>query len=148
MVLQVSFYLTGLICWNYFASCLTLTSENIHRKRFYFWEKFHFPRLIISNLHLFENLLKVVVQDASFGCICLFLTEGGRDIAFVLDRVISTCITPNWFAGLGFWNFDISFTTKYRDLQMLLGFGVQLWMYASPVAYSVKPSRHTVEYRQ
>ena len=28
-------------------------------------------------------------------------------------------------------------TTKYRDLRMLVSFGVQLWMYASPVAYDM-----------
>ena len=37
--------------------------------------------------------------------------------------------------GLGFGIIVSSLTTKYRDLTQLVGFGVQLWMYATPIVY-------------
>ena len=37
--------------------------------------------------------------------------------------------------GLGFGIMISSFTTKYRDLAILVTFGVQLWMYATPIVY-------------
>lgn len=39
--------------------------------------------------------------------------------------------------GLGFGVIISALTTKYRDLAMLITFGIQLWQYASPVAYDI-----------
>ena len=59
-------------------------------------------------------------------------------------------VAPNWrlilltplmliqlgLLGLGFGIIVSALTTRYRDLAMLVSFGVQLWMYATPVTYS------------
>jgi lipopolysaccharide transport system permease protein len=59
-------------------------------------------------------------------------------------------LNPNWLIvmtplvliqmailGTGFGVIVSSMTTKYRDLQMVVGFGVSLWSYCSPVAYDM-----------
>lgn len=69
--------------------------------------------------------------------------------AFWLFYIITGQITPNYFAlllipivlihlgimGMGFGIIISSLTTKYRDLSILVTFGVSLWMYATPIVY-------------
>jgi lipopolysaccharide transport system permease protein len=49
--------------------------------------------------------------------------------------------------GMGFGIIISSLTTKYRDLQVLVSFGVSLWMYATPVIYaasSLSPKMYSI----
>lgn len=129
------FYLAGIIGWNYFAACLLSTSTTFTANAGMFG-KVYFPRLISPLSVVVSNLLKFGVQFA------LFLVLLGY---FYLK---GASIQPNWYIllvpylvvlmavmGLGSGMIVSSLTTKYRDLQFLLGFGVQLAMYASPVIY-------------
>ena len=129
------FYFAGIILWNYFADCLNKTSGTFTTNQNVFG-KVYFPRLVVPISVTISNLVKFFIQFAIFLIIY---------IVYVFKGV---GITPNWYAllfpllvvmsaglALGFGIIFSSMTTKYRDLTFLLQFGVQLWMYATPVIY-------------
>lgn len=130
------FYMCGTICWNYFSSNITVTSNTFVSNAAIFG-KVYFPRLVLPISTVITNLISFSIQLVTF---LIFW-------AIYLFRETTVC--PNWFLlmlpllllqmamlSLGFGIIISALTTKYRDLTMLVGFGVQLWMYATPVAYS------------
>jgi lipopolysaccharide transport system permease protein len=132
---KILFYLAGITAWNYFAESLKLTS-NIFVKEAAIFKKVYFPRIVLPITIVVSELLKFTIQFA------LFLT------VYVYFIVTRADIAPNWTlallplyvfitAGLGlsFGLLVSSMTTKYRDLNFLIQFGVQLWMYATPITY-------------
>lgn len=132
----ILFYLSGLLCWNYFASCVTSTSDTFTANASIFG-KVYFPRLILPLSICVSNLSKVIVQLILLVSIYAYFVVKGTNVQpsfWIL--FFPVMLLQIALLGLGFGILISSFTTKYRDLQMLLGFGVQLWMYASPVAYS------------
>lgn len=132
------FYMAGNIAWQYFSSCLTQTSNTFIQNRQIFG-KVYFPRLVMPISTVFTQLINFVVQFAMF-------------LAFLAYYALrpGTAVQPDWrlimltpllllqmaMLGLGFGIIVSALTTKYRDLAMLVSFGVHLWMYATPVAYS------------
>ncbi|MBR5957739.1 MAG: ABC transporter permease [Salinivirgaceae bacterium] len=129
------FYFAGIILWNYFADCLNKTSGTFTTNQNVFG-KVYFPRLVVPISVTISNLVKFFIQFAIFIIIYIVYSFKGVGIA------------PNWYAllfpllvvmsaglALGFGIIFSSMTTKYRDLTFLLQFGVQLWMYATPVIY-------------
>ena len=133
---QPLFYLAGICFWQYFADCLTKTSNTFVANAGIFG-KVYFPRLITPLSDAVSNLVRFSIQ---FG---LFLSVYAYYQLFA-DVQIHT----NWYAllipvlvmmlaglALGFGILFSSMTTKYRDLQLLLSFFVSLWMYATPVIY-------------
>jgi lipopolysaccharide transport system permease protein len=129
------FYMSGNIIWNYFSSCLSGTSNTFTANSAMF-EKVYFPRLIMP-------LTTIVANLAQFGI--RFLVFAGLLIYFL---VADFPITPNWWMlltpvlllmmaglGLGAGIITSSLTTKYRDLGILVNFGLNLLMYATPVIY-------------
>ena len=132
------FYMAGNIAWQYFSSCLTETSNTFIKNRQIFG-KVYFPRLIMPISTVFTQLINFAVQFAMF---IVFLA--------IFSLRSGGAVTPNWslmlltpvmilqmaMLGLGFGIIVSALTTKYRDLAMLVSFGVHLWMYATPVAYS------------
>jgi lipopolysaccharide transport system permease protein len=131
------FYLAGNTVWTYFATCLTSTS-NTFTANASILGKVYFPRLTIPISIVISNMISFGIRLGIF-------------LAFLFYYlVIGVDILPNWWifslplllfimAGLGLGTGIIvsSLTTKYRDLQQLIGFGVQLLMYATPVIYPV-----------
>ena len=128
------FYLSGLTFWNYFASCLTATSNTFVSNAGMFG-KVYFPRLITPLSVVISNLIKFGIQFLLFLAVFFYYWAQGA-------------IQPNWTVallpvfilmmaglGLGFGILISSLTTKYRDFTFLVGFGVQLLMYASPIIY-------------
>lgn len=129
------FYFAGIILWNYFADCLNKTSGTFTTNQNVFG-KVYFPRLVVPISVTISNLVKFFIQFAIF------------IIIYIVYSVKGVGIAPNWYAllfpllvvmsaglALGFGIIFSSMTTKYRDLTFLLQFGVQLWMYATPVIY-------------
>jgi len=132
---EILFYLTGITFWNYFASCLTSTSNTFVTNASVFG-KVYFPRLIVPLSVIISNLMKLGIQ-------LLLLV-----IVWVYYLINSNNIQPQWelvffpiyllifaFMGLGFGLIFSALTTKYRDLTFLIAFGVQLLMYASAVIF-------------
>ena len=133
---KVLFYMAGVTLWNYFSTCLTKTSS-VFKDNASIFGKVYFPRLVMPLTIVLSNLMKFGVQFMLF-------------ISFLIYYMIKGEVQPNiWILAtpfivilmaafaLGTGMIFSSLTTKYRDLQMLLGFGISLFMYATPVIYPI-----------
>lgn len=134
---QILFYLCTNAIWTFFSSCVTSNAATFTGNAGVFG-KVYFPRLTTP----ISNVLSAMVR---FGVQMILV------LAFLVYFVITGTVSPNWLAwlfipvmlihlgimGLGFGIIVSSMTTKYRDLSILVGFGVQLWMYATPVVYPI-----------
>lgn len=138
---QPLFYLAGICMWQYFADCLTKTSNTFVNNSGIFG-KVYFPRLIMPISDTLSNLVRFGIQ------VGLFI------IVYIYYAFVGSAAMPNWYlllfpvlvlmmAGLalGFGIIISSMTTKYRDLQILFTFIVQLWMYATPIVYPLSQVR-------
>ncbi len=129
------FYLAGNTVWTYFSTCLTSTSNTFVSNSSMFG-KVYFPRLSVPISIVISNIISFGIR---FGLFILFLTyfiAQGSEVrpnawAFLLPVLLLIMAG----IGLGLGIIISSLTTKYRDLQQLVGFGVQLLMYGAPVIY-------------
>lgn len=132
------FYLSGTVCWTFFSGCLTETS-NTFITNSAIMGKVYFPRLVMPVSTIFSQLISFVIQFVMFFVVWLFyVIKGGTDIQlspYIL--LFPFLILQIGILGMGFGTIISSLTTKYRDLAMLVTFGVQLWQYATPVAYGI-----------
>lgn len=132
---KLLFYLSSNAIWTFFAGCVTKNASTFTANAGIFG-KVYFPRLTIP----ISNTLVTIIQFA---------------IQFILVMICLAYyaligeVSPNWWAfvlipliliylgimGMGVGIIISSFTTKYRDLSILVGFGIQLWMYATPIVY-------------
>lgn len=131
---KILFYLAGVTLWNYFSSSLGGTS-NVFVGNASIFGKVYFPRLVMPITIVISNLMRFGVQFLLFLVVFFYYWYKGE-------------VTPNWWVlftpifilmmslfALGVGMIFSSLTTKYRDLTMLLTFGVSLYMYATPVIY-------------
>ena len=134
----VLFYMSGITIWNYFSSCLNATSNTFVANAGIFG-KVYFPRLVIPLSTVMSNIVKFGIQFLLL--IAAMLWYKLTSTSFTLSQPLSslvlipTIILIMAGLGLGLGIIISSMTTKYRDLTVLIGFGVQLLMYATPVAY-------------
>ena len=133
---QVLFYLAGITLWNYFSSCLAGTS-NIFTANASIFGKVYFPRLVMPITIVISNLMKFGVQFMLFLAVWIFYLSKGQiePNMWILATPFLILLMAVFALGVGM--IFSALTTKYRDLQMLLGFGVSLMMYATPVIYPV-----------
>ncbi len=131
---KILFYLAGVTLWNYFSSSLGGTS-NVFVGNASIFGKVYFPRLVMPITIVISNLMRFGVQFLLFIVVFFYYWYKGE-------------VTPNWWVlftpifilmmslfALGVGMIFSSLTTKYRDLSMLLSFGISLYMYATPVIY-------------
>lgn len=129
------FYMSGITIWNYFSACLTATSNTFVANAGIFG-KVYFPRLVIPLSVVLSNIVK-------FGIQFLLLLSAMAWVAFKTGHfyfgagwlLIPLLVIMMAGLGLGLGIIISSLTTKYRDFNVLIGFAVQLLMYATPVAY-------------
>jgi lipopolysaccharide transport system permease protein len=131
------FYLAGTTPWNYFAACFTKTSNTFVSNAGLFG-KVYFPRLVVPLSVVMSNIVQFAIQFLLF--FCFFLWYLGTGSALRPDWGAIVLLTPVLLVlmaalGLGAGIIVSSLTTKYRDLTFLVGFGIQLLMYATPVIY-------------
>jgi lipopolysaccharide transport system permease protein len=132
---QILFYLSGFIAWRYFADCLTKTSNTFGGNANIFG-KVYFPRLTVPLSVVISNLIALAIQVVLFLGFWVYFYSTGADIQFKpLLFLLPLVILQMAALGLGCGIIISSLTTKYRDLAQLVGFGAQLWMYATPVVY-------------
>ena len=130
----ILFYMANLTCWNYFAECLNRSSGTFINNASIFG-KVYFPRLCVPVSVVLSNMIKFGIQFGLFLCIMTYYFVKG-DIhpnAWVLLTPLLVLIMAA--LGLGVGIIVSSLTIRYRDLQVLITFGVQLLMYATPVIY-------------
>lgn len=130
------FYFAGLTVWSYFSGCLNRTSNTFVNNAGIFG-KVYFPRLAVPVSIVISGLIGFFIQLALFVGILVFYIIHGAAIAFnpLYLLALPLLIIQIAALGLGFGIIVSSLTTKYRDLAQLVTFGVQLWMYATPIAY-------------
>jgi len=132
------FYMGGNICWHYFSSCLVNTSNTFIANRQLFG-KVYFPRLCMPFSTVITELINFFVQFALFIIFIVyyaFQPDGGVQPNWQLILLTPFLLVQLGILSLGFGIIISALTTKYRDLAMLVSFGVHLWMYATPVTYS------------
>lgn len=131
------FYLSGNVVWHYFSSVLTGTSSTFIANAGILG-KVYFPRLVMPISTALSKLIDFAIQYAFMIVFLIYYAVTGQGVH------------PNWYIlmtplillqlamlSLGCGVIISAATTKYRDLRMLVSFGVQLWMYGSPVAYDM-----------
>lgn len=134
---QMLFYLSGNAIWAFFSSCLTTNSSTFSANAGVFG-KVYFPRLTTPISNVLSSAIRFGIQ--------MIMT-----LMFLVYYVVTDGISPNWGAwllipvillqlgmmGMGCGIIISSMTTKYRDLSVLVGFGVSLWMYITPILYPI-----------
>jgi len=132
------FYMCGNITWHFFAGCLTGTANTFVLNRG-IMGKVYFPRLCMPISSVLNQLISSGIQSAMFLVflvIYLFIPQYSIIVnAYALMAPI--LVLQMALLGMGCGIIISAATTKYRDLQFLVSFGVSLWMYATPVAYSM-----------
>ena len=132
---QPLFYLSGIMLWNYFSSCFT-ASSSVFESNASVFGKVYFPRLVVPLAGLTSNLLKMLIQLLLF-----VLVYVGYVIAGYEAHLNATLLLfPFYVLLLALhalsWGLIVSsVTSKYRDIKFLVSFGLQLFMYATPVIY-------------
>jgi lipopolysaccharide transport system permease protein len=132
---KAAFYLAGIIIWNYFSESLTKTST-VFKDNSNLFGKVYFPRLIMPLAIVFSGLMKFAIQFGLFILVILYYTFVSKTIhpnIWVLATPFLILLMACFALGLGM--IFSSLTTKYKDLVFLLSFGIQLFMYATPVVY-------------
>lgn len=131
----ILFFLAGTVCWTYFNNCVTNTASTFISNSGLF-DKVYFPRLVVPLSQLIVNLIGFVMQMALFLVFYIYYFAQGADIAMGWRIVVLPVLLLQMAAlGLGVGCMVSALTTRFRDLQIMLSFFMQLWMYASCVVY-------------
>lgn len=132
---QPLFYLSGIMLWNYFSDSFNVSS-NVFTSNAGVFGKVYFPRLVVPLAGLTSNLVKMLIQLLLF----VIVYVGYRIAGTQLPLRPALLLFPFLVLLLAFhalsWGLIISsVTSKYRDLKFLVSFGLQLFMYATPIIY-------------
>lgn len=131
------FYLAGTVIWQYFSGCLTSTASTFTANAGILG-KVYFPRLVMPISTVLSQLISFAIQMLFFLCFWVYyliVPSGVQPNAYML--LFPLLVLQLAMLSLGCGIIISACTTKYRDLAMLVGFGTQLWMYATPVAYDI-----------
>lgn len=131
------FYLSGTILWTYFSNCLSQTA-NTFVANSGTMGKVYFPRLVMPISTVISELISLAIQYMFLLIFLVYYTisnQGTHPNLWILMTPVIVIQLAMLSLGCGI--IISALTTKYRDLAMLVGFGTQLWMYASPIAYDM-----------
>lgn len=133
----VLFYLAGLTLWSYFSAVLTGTSNTFIANTAIFG-KVYFPRLVVPLSICLSSLLRFAIQFGLLLVVIFFYYFKGYTLHFsILSLLIPILLAETALLAMGIGIIISSLTIKYRDLQSFLPFGIQLWMYITPIIYPV-----------
>ena len=130
------FYMSGNVAWLYFSACITSTASTfISNARLF--GKIYFPRMTSPIASAISSLVNFFIQFIIFIVFLVVFMVRGSDIHITWVAALTPLLMLNLAVlGTGFGIIISSLTTKYRDLQVMVSFGLQLWMYFSPVIVS------------
>ena len=132
---QFIFYMAVNIIWVYFSSCLSHISSTFLTNAAIFG-KVYFPRLVLPISVIFTKLIDFTVQLVVFILFIAIFIHRGAPISIDIKVVFfPLLILQAAMLAFGVGIIISSLTTKYRDLNVLVSFGLQLWMYATPIVY-------------
>lgn len=141
---KILFYMAGNALWSFFAACINKTA-NTFRDNAHVFGKVYFPRLTKPISTVISAGINFFVQMLMFACFWIYF-------------IVKSQVHPNWYMlpllpvlllvmgsmALGCGIIVSSLTTKYRDLAIVVSFGVSLWMYATPVVYPLSTASGTM----
>lgn len=132
------FYLGGTTLWNYFQACFNGASTTFSANAGIFG-KVYFPRLVTPISLMLSNLLKLSFQFLTYICFLVYYYQKNISLEFHLEYLILFPVIVLIIAMIAMGSGIIvsSFTSKYRDLSMVVGIGITLLMYATPIMYPV-----------
>jgi lipopolysaccharide transport system permease protein len=129
------FFLAGNVVWGYFSGCLTDTSTTFTVNAGLFG-KVYFPRLTVPTSIVISKIAQFAIQFTLFiAFYAYFISAGSAIVPNLWVLALPLLLMQMALLGLGTGILISSLTTKYRDLNFAVGFGVQLWMYATPIVY-------------
>ena len=138
------FYFAGNVIWGYFALCITSTSS-IFSSNANIFGKVYFPRITVPISNVIIGLMQFAIQFVLFLSFLFYFYIKGLDINLNYTLFfIPLLLLQVALLGLGFGMLLSALTSKYRDLTFVMSFGVQLWMYATPIVYplSIVPEKY------
>lgn len=133
---QIAFYLAGITLWNYFSGCLMGTST-VFTANAGIFGKVYFPRLIMPLSIVASKLMQFGVQFGLFLAVVIYYWIQGQIQPNMWILITPYLIFLMAMFAMGAGMIISSMTTKYKDLSMLMAFGVQLYMYVTPIIYPV-----------
>lgn len=134
---QFLFYMSGNILWSFFSSCLNRSSSTFLSNARMFG-KVYFPRLVMPISGILYNSVTFIVQFAMYFILILIYMFSGANIhPNALALLLPILLLQTALLGTAIGLIITSVTTKYRDLNILVSFGVSLWMYLTPVVYPI-----------
>lgn len=132
------FYMSGTIVWTYFSTTVVATS-NTFIANMNVMGKVYYPRMVTPLASALSNLISFFIQLILFAILVIVNLIMGQAVfypsAYLL--LIPLLIVQLILFSTGVGTIISALTTKYRDLAMLVSFGLELWKYASPVAYGL-----------
>lgn len=131
------FYMAGVTLWSYFSQTLAATSSTFVNNANLFG-KVYFPRLTVPVANTISSFISFAIQVGLFIGFYIWFKMHGADIkitSWIFAMPLFLFIMALWSLGLGI--IVSSLTTKYRDLRQVINFGIQLYMYLSPVILPV-----------
>lgn len=134
---QFAFYLASNAIWSYFAASINENAGTFTANAG-IMGKVYFPRLVMPISSVITGMLNLGIQLVILVVVMIIYAVKG--VAFSIGisiLLVPVLIVQTALLGLGCGIIIAALTTKYRDLVILVTFGVQLWMYASPVVYSI-----------
>ena len=131
----ILFYTGSNAIWVFFSSTLTSNATTFTGNAHLFG-KVYFPRLTVPIANMISSGIRYFIEMAIFACLYLwFALRGLVQGSLIFIPVLLAVLVQLGLLGLGCGIIMSSLTVKYRDLNVLVGFGVQLWMYVTPIVY-------------
>ena len=125
------FAYAGLLPWNYFASSLTRSSTSVVSSA-HLITKVYFPRLIIPIAGVLSGLVDFAIA---------FLVLIGLMVVYGVVPTLAVVWLPAFLVlamatALGFGLWLSALNVRFRDVNHLIPYLVQVWMYVTPVIYA------------
>lgn len=132
---QLLFYMAGNAAWSYFSNCVTGNASTFTGNASLFG-KVYFPRLTVPLSNILSNCIRFGIQMILVtGLLAYYAVTGSVQVYLLRWLLIPVLLVWLGMMGMGCGILISSLTTKYRDLSVLVGFGMGLWMYGTPVVY-------------
>jgi lipopolysaccharide transport system permease protein len=129
------FYMSGIIAWSFFSNCLSQVAATFLGSGALF-RKIYFPRLIVPLSQITMNMLNFVAQFLVLLAVIAFFELSGRRIELGIKLLaLPLVIGVMAVLALGIGCLIAAATVKYRDLNIIVGYTLNLWMYGSLVIY-------------
>lgn len=134
---QLLFYFSSNAVWTFFASCVTDCSKTFSNNAALFG-KVYFPRLTVCISEVLKASIQFGIQMVIIaGFLVYYVSRGTMELNFVRLLLVFPILLQMGVLAMGCGIIASSLTTKYRDLAILVEFVIKMWMYATPVVFTL-----------